>query len=109
MSDHMPRARRWWKGLLTGPNFLVLAFAVMVAIVMRSLGKSNGFGSAATWIAIAGMMVEIGIGVAILRRDYWRMPTAPELDSLLTLILLGLSAVATVGLTALTCSAVGAQ
>jgi hypothetical protein len=112
MADRVPvpADRPWrkrWRNILS--LILLAAVAATIVIIMQALGKSNGFGPAATWIAICGALIELGIGLAIVRRDYWRVPTAPNLDSCLTLILLGLSAVAVVGFTSLTCMAVGAN
>jgi hypothetical protein len=102
--------RPWWKRWRSIMSLILLATAAaMIVVVMLALGKSNGFGRAATWIAIGGALFELIIGVTIVRRDYWRVPAAPNLDSCLTLILLGLSAVAVVGFTSLTCIAVGAN
>jgi hypothetical protein len=97
-----PWWKRWWG--MTGLSLLVLAAALTLVTAV-----ALNFGPGGTWIAIIGILFEIGLVVAIVRRDYWRAPTSPNLDSLLTLALLALCTVAVVGFCSFTCAVTGVK
>jgi hypothetical protein len=63
-------------------------------------------GMVVVWL---GILLEIGIGIAIARRNYWRVPKSRNLDQLVTLGLFILCTVAVIGLCSFTCAVTGAN
>lgn len=121
MSDRPPPADPpWWKqgwgiGYLVMVGFAVLFVFLAAASTDPAPGgprpramtnRELEVGLAVFWLFI---LLEVGIGVAIRNRDYWRVPKSRNLDQLVTLGLFLLCSAAVIGLCSFTCAVTGAQ
>src|SRR5437660_8124275 len=90
-----PWWKGWWRKLYLVSIGLTVGLTLAVALLVerrrdRAVLSSLGM----VWLILLG---ELGVGIAICDRDFWR-PTSPAMNFLLTLVLLFLSVVAMVGL-----------
>jgi hypothetical protein len=90
-----------------------LAFVVFTAALQgeppkQAAKRHSGSGfEVAMAVGFLGLLLGVGIVVAISRRDFWRIPKSPVLDFLFSLGLIILSTAGVFGLCWATCSAAG--